>query len=246
MNCTAQEFAMKIETLTYSAEGISFQGYLADPEGSGRRPAVLIAPEAPGLSDHPKRRARMIAELGYVALAADLYGNGRVAQKPEEAQQLMAPLREDVPRLRQHVRAGFEALAKLPNVDPKRIGAMGYCFGGLAVLELARMGAPLAGIVSFHGILSTNTPEDAKNIKAKVLACTGADDPLVPPEQVAGFAAEMTKAGVDWQVVTYGGAKHAFTNPEANRPPVLQYNAAADARSWDAMRSFWFELFGKP
>jgi dienelactone hydrolase len=237
---------MKIETLTYSDGQTTFHGYLADPEGSGRRPGVLVVHEAPGLNDHPKRRARMIAELGYVALAADIYGNGRVAQKPEESQQLMAPFREDVTKLRRHTRAGFDALAKLPNVDPKRLGAMGYCFGGLAVLELARAGAPLAGVVSFHGILDTKTPEDAKNVMAKILVCAGADDPLVPPAQVAGFEQEMTKAGVDWQVVTYGGAKHAFTNPDANRPPVLQYNAAADARSWEAMRSFWFELFGKP
>jgi dienelactone hydrolase len=237
---------MKIETLTYSSGETKFHGYLADPEGSGRRPGVLVAHEAPGLNDHPKRRARMLAELGYVALAVDMYGNGRVAGKGEDAQQLMAPLREDVPRLRRHVRAGLDALAALPNVDPKRLGAMGYCFGGLAVLELARMGAPLAGVVSFHGILATKTPEDAKNITAKVLVCTGAEDPLVPPEQVAAFSVEMTKAGVDWQVITYGGAKHAFTNPEANRPPVLQYDDAADARSWEAMRSHWFELFGRP
>lgn len=237
---------MKIETLTYSIGETTFHGYLADPEGSGRRPGVLIAHEAPGLNEHPKRRARMIAELGYVALAADLYGGGRVAGKGEDAQQLMGPLREDIPRLRQHVRAGFDALAGRANVDPKRLGAMGYCFGGLAVLELARMGAPLAGVVSFHGILATRTPADAKNITAKILVCTGAEDPLVPPAQVAAFSDEMTKAGVDWQVVTYGGAKHAFTNPDANRPPALAYNAAADARSWEAMRSHWFELFGKP
>ena len=237
---------MKIETLTYSLGDTTFQGYLADPEGSGKRPGVLIAHEAPGLNDHPKRRARLLAELGYVALAADLYGGGRVAGKGEDAQKLMAPLREDVPRLRQHVRAAYDALAALPNVDTKRLGAMGYCFGGLAVLELARMGAPLAGIVSFHGILATKTPEDAKNITGKILVCTGAEDPLVPPEQIAGFEAEMTKAGVDWQVIKYGGTKHAFTNPEANRPPALAYNAAADVRSWEAMRSFWFELFGRP
>lgn len=237
---------MKIETLTYSLGETTFHGYLADPEGSGRRPGVLIAHEAPGLTDHPKRRARMIAELGYIALAVDLYGGGRVAGKGEDAQQLMGPLRENVPQLRQHVRAGFDALAGRANVDPKRLGAMGYCFGGLAVLELARMGAPLAGVVSFHGILATKTPEDAKNITAKILVCTGAEDPLVPPAQVAAFSDEMTKAGVDWQVVTYGGAKHAFTNPDANRPPALAYNAAADARSWEAMRGHWFELFGKP
>ncbi len=239
---------MKIETVSYSSGDVTFQGYLADPEGSGRRPGVLIVHEAPGLNDHPKRRARMIAELGYVALAADMYGGGRTAQKPDDSMNLMGALREDNDKLRRHVRAGFDALASRANVDPKRVGAMGYCFGGLAVLELARMGAPVAGIVSFHGILATKAPlEDAKNITGKILVCTGAEDPLVPPEQVTGFSAEMTKANVDWQVITYGGAKHAFTNPDAGgRMPALAYNAAADARSWEAMRSFWFELFGKP
>lgn len=236
---------MKIEALNYSDGTTNFIGYLADPEGSGRRPGILVVHEAPGLNDHPKRRARMLAELGYVALAADLYGNGKIA-KPEETQQMMGALREDPARLRRHARAGLDALAKLPQVDDKRLGAMGYCFGGLTVLELARTGAPLAGVVSFHGILSTKNPEEAKNVKGKILVCTGADDPLVPPEQVAAFQKEMTAAQVDWQVVTYGGAKHAFTNPDANRPPALQYNAAADARSWDAMQTFWFEVFGKP
>jgi dienelactone hydrolase len=236
---------MKIETLSYSDGETNFLGYLADPEAGGKRPAVLIAHEAPGLNDHPKRRARMIAELGYVALAADLYGNGRVAQKPEESPLLMAPLREDIPLLMRRTRAALDALAKLPQVDASRVGAMGYCFGGLAVLELARTGAPVAGTVSFHGILSTKTPEAAKNVKGKILVCTGADDPLVPPEQLAAFEQEMTKAAVDWQVIVYGGARHAFTNPDANRPPVLQYQAAADARSWEAMRSFWTEILGK-
>jgi dienelactone hydrolase len=238
---------MKIETLTYSAGETTFQGYLADPEGSGRRPGVLIVHEAPGLNDHPKRRARMIAELGYVALAVDMYGGGRIAQKPDDSMNLMGALREDNDKLRRHVRAGYDALAARPNVDAKRIGAMGYCFGGLCVLELARMGTPLAGVVSFHGILSTKTPEEAKNVTAKILVCTGAEDPLVPPEQVAAFEAEMSKAGVDWQVITYGGAKHAFTNPDAGgRMPALAYNADADARSWEAMRSHWHELFGRP
>jgi dienelactone hydrolase len=239
---------MKIEALRYSDGETEFVGYLADPEGSGKRPGVLIAHEAPGLNDHPKRRARMIAELGYVALAVDLYGGGRIAQGPEQTQQLMGALREDVPKLRRHARAGLDALAKLPSVDAGRLGAMGYCFGGLTVLELARMGAPLAGVVSFHGILSTKTPEDARNIKGKVLVCTGAEDPLVPPDQLAAFQQEMTKGGVDWQVKIYGGAKHAFTNPDAGHAgrPALAYQAAADARSWDAMATLWFEVFGKP
>jgi dienelactone hydrolase len=239
---------MKIETLTYSAGDTTFHGYLADPEGSGHRPGVLIVHEAPGLNDHPKRRARMIAELGYVALAVDMYGEGRVAGPGgDDAMKLMGALREDNDKLRRHVRAGYDALAARPNVDAKRIGAMGYCFGGLCVLELARMGTPLAGVVSFHGILSTKNPEGAKNISAKILVCTGAEDPLVPPDQVAAFETEMSKANVDWQVHTYGGAKHAFTNPDAGgRMPALAYNANADARSWEAMRSHWYELFGKP
>lgn len=238
---------MKIETLTYSVGETAFHGYLADPEGSGRRPGVVIVHEAPGLTDHPKRRARMIAELGYVALAVDMYGGGRTAQKPEDSMNLMAALREDNDKLRRHVHAGYHALVARPNVDAKRIGAMGYCMGGLCALELARMGTPLAGVVSFHGILSTKNPDEAKNVTAKILICTGAEDPLVPPEQVAAFEAEMTKANVDWQVITYGGAKHAFTNPEAGgRMPALAYNAHADARSWDAMSAHWFELFGKP
>src|ERR1700751_2030876 len=145
---------MKIETLTYSAGDTTFHGYLADPEGSGRRPGVVIVHEAPGLNDHPKRRARMIAELGYVALAVDMYGGGRGAGP-----------------------GGDDAM--------KLMGAMGSCFGGLCALELARMGTPLAGVVSFHGILTTKNPEEAKNVTAKILICTGAEDPLVPPEQVA-------------------------------------------------------------
>jgi dienelactone hydrolase len=239
---------MKTEALNYCDGETAFVGYLADPELSGRRPAVLIIHEAPGLADHPKRRARMIAELGYVALAADLYGNGRVAQKPEESQQLMAPLRDDIPRLRRTARTALDALAKLPQVDDKRVGAMGYCFGGQAALELARSGAPLAGTVSFHGILSTKTPEDARNITGKVLACAGADDPWVPPDQVAGFVNEMTKAGVDWQLLTFGGTKHGFTNVGNTGSPVpaIAYNPKSDARSWDAMQNFWFEVFGKP
>ncbi len=176
---------MKITALNYSDGHTNFVGYLADPEVGGKRPGVLIAHEAPGLNDHPKLRARMIAELGYVGFAADLYGNGRIAGTGGEARARRGGRRNDVPpRHRRPARAGLDALAKLPQVDAARLGVMGYCFGGLAVLELARSGAPLAGLVSFHGILSTKTPEDAKNIKGKILVCTGSADPLVPPEQL--------------------------------------------------------------
>ena len=239
---------MKIEALDYTDGETNFVGYLADPESSDPRPGIVIMHEAPGLAEHPKRRARMLADLGYVALAADLYGNGRVAQRPEESQQLMGALRDDVPRLIRHTQAALGALATLPQVNPQHLGAMGYCFGGFAALELARSGALLAGVVSFHGILSTKTPEDARNIKAKVLACTGADDPWVPPDQVAGFVQEMTSAGVDWQLITYGATKHGFTNSgnAESKVPAIAYNPTSDARSWEAMKAFWSELFGSP
>jgi dienelactone hydrolase len=235
---------MKIEPLSYSDGHTNFIGYLADPQAGGKRPGVLIVHEAPGLNDHPKLRARMIAELGYVGFAADMYGNGKIAEG-EETQALMGGLRNDIPRLRRTARAAFDTLAKLPQVDASRIGVMGYCFGGLVVLELARSGAPISGLVSFHGILSTKTPEDATNVKGKVLVCTGAADPLVPPEQLAAFEKEMNEGKVDWQVQVYGGAKHAFTNRDADKAgrPQLGYQEKADRRSWQAMRDFWTETF---
>lgn len=237
---------MKTETLKYADGSTTCIGFLATPATSTRRPAVLIAHEGPGLNDHARMRAEMLAELGYVALAADLYGEGRIGRGPEETTALMTPLRENPAQLRQRVRAGLDALAGLPTVDPRRIGAIGYCFGGLAVLELARSGAPIGATVSFHGLLATRTPEDARNIKGKVLACTGAQDPFVPAEQVLAFQKEMSEAAVDWQVITYGGACHAFTNRDAGLAgrPGLAYHAEADARSWTAMRAFLLETLG--
>jgi len=236
---------MNTEALEYRDGGLVCRGYLATPDGTDRRPAVLIAHEAPGLDDHPKRRAQMLAELGYVALALDMYGGGRTVSG-EETMKAMGALRENPATLRGRARAALDAMAKLPRVDAQRLGAMGYCFGGLVVLELARSGAPLKAIVSFHGILETKTPADAKNVKGKILVCTGADDPLVPPEQVLGFQKEMSEAKIDWQVVTYGGAKHAFTNRDADKVgrPALAYNKSADDRSWEAMRDFFKETLG--
>jgi dienelactone hydrolase len=155
----------------------------------------------------------------------------------------MVPFRENRALARTRARAALDALAKVARADSGRLGAMGYCFGGYVVLELARSGAPLKGVVSFHGLLDAANPDDARNVKAKILVCTGADDPLVPPDQVQGFEKEMTAAKVDWQVVTYGGAKHAFTNVNADKVgrAALGYNKAADDRSWAAMRGFWQE-----
>jgi dienelactone hydrolase len=233
---------MKTETLEYKDGDVACRGYLALPDGTDKRAGIVIAHEAPGLDDHPKMRAEMLANLGYVALALDMYGGGKTVMG-EETMKIMGPFRENVQLTRGRARAALDALAKQPRVDAGRLGAMGYCFGGLVVLELARSGAPLKGVVSFHGLLVTKDPNDARNVKAKILVCTGADDPLVPPEQVLGFQKEMTAARVDWQVHCYGGAKHAFTNKNADKVgrDALAYNKAADDRSWEAMRDFWAE-----
>ena len=220
-------------------------GYLAVPDGDGTRPGILVVHEAPGRDDHVKRRAEMLAGLGYVALAADLYGGGVVGSSPEEAFALMGPLREDTDLLRRRVRAGLDALAAAPGVDRGRLAAIGYCFGGYSVLELART-APVVCIVSFHGLLETKRPAVAGVVKAKILACTGSADPIVPREQVTAFEKEMMEANADWQVITYGGAKHAFTNIAADTIPMpgFGYSATADARSWMAMQNLFDEVFG--
>jgi dienelactone hydrolase len=236
---------VKTETLDYPNGDSTSRGYLALPDGGGRRPGVIVCHEAPGLDEHPKLRARMLAELGYAALAVDMYGGGRVAASGEEALRMMGEVQKDPPRLRRRVRAALDALAARPDVDSGRLAAIGYCFGGFTALELARSGAPVGGIVSFHGILTPTSPAAAGAVKAKVLVCTGAADPLVPPNQVLGFQDEMTKAGVDWQVITYAGAQHAFTNRNADRigRPGFGYDAKADRRSWDAMRAHFAEVF---
>ena len=223
-------------------------GYLALPDGSGARPGILVVHEAPGRDDHVKRRAEMLAGLGYVALAADLYGGGVVGGSPQESFALMGPLRENPDLLRQRVRAGLDALTAVPGVDRGRLGAIGYCFGGYSVLELARTGAPVACVVSFHGLLETKRPAAAGTIKGKILACTGSADPIVPRDQVTAFEKEMVEAGTDWQVITYGGAKHAFTNTAADSIPMpgFGYSPSADARSWTAMRNLFDEVFGAP
>lgn len=239
---------MKTQVHAYSSGDKTSLGYLAVPDGAAGRPGILVVHEAPGLDDHVKRRAEMLAGLGYVALAADLYGDGVTGKGPQEAFALMGPLRENPDLLRSRVGAGLDALAAVPGVDPQRLGAIGYCFGGYSVLELARSGAPVACVVSFHGLLETQRPAAAGGVKARILACTGSADPLVPVDQVTAFEKEMTEAGTDWQVVTYGGAKHAFTNTGADSIPLpgFGYSPTADARSWTAMRNLFDEVFGAP
>lgn len=200
-----------------------------------------------GLNDYAKHRADQLAELGYIAFAADIYGDGKIAANREEAGKLAGSYKNDRPLLRARVAAGLATLKAQPGVTGDKIAAIGYCFGGTAVLELARSGADIAGVVSFHGGLDTPTSQDAKNIRAKVLALHGADDPYVPADQVAAFENEMRQAGVDWQLIVYGGAVHGFTNPAngTDNSKGAAYNALADARSWVAMQQFFNELFAK-
>jgi dienelactone hydrolase len=238
---------VKTQTVEYKEGATVLEGYFAyDDAFSGKRPGIIVAHEWMGLNDYAKRRARELAQLGYVAFALDIYGKGVRAKDPKEAGALATKYKSDRALLRARALAAFDTLAKHPRVDRKKLAAIGYCFGGTTVLELARSGASLAGIVSFHGGLDTPHPEDAKNIKGRVLVLTGADDPSVPPAAVTAFEDEMRQAKVDWQLVSYGNAVHAFTNPDSGHDPSQghAYNEKADKRSWQAMKDFFTDLFG--
>ena len=222
------------------------EGYLAyDDAKSGKRPGVFVAHEWNGCGEYMYKRCEMLAELGYVAFAADIFGKGIRAKTFPECEAISKAYYEDRQLTRRRARAGLDVLAKQPNVDTSKIAAIGYCFGGIVVLELARSGADVKGSVAFHGQLSTPNPADAKNIKGKVLICHGAIDPVVPPAEVAAFEKEMEDAKIDWQFISYGGAMHTFTNwnlPTTPPPGVpAAYNEKADKRSWKAMRDFFAE-----
>ena len=246
---TLAQAAIETKTVEYRQGDARLVGYLAVPkDAKGPLPGVLVVHEWKGLDGYAKRRAEQLAELGYVAFAADIYGDGKIAADAKEAGALAGLYKKDRALLRARTAAGLATLKAQPGVVKEKVAAIGYCFGGTAVLELARSGADLAGVVSFHGGLDTPAPQDAKNIRAKVLVLHGADDPHVPGEQVAAFEQEMRTAGVDWQLIAYGGAVHGFTNPANgnDNSKGAAYNAAADARSWLAMQQFFIELFAKP
>ena len=213
-----------------------------DESRSGRRPGILVVHGGAGLDEHARGRARRFAELGFVAFACDMYGAG-VAGNRERIMARLMGFRTDRAKLCARARVGLEVLASQPLVDG-RIAAVGYCFGGMTVLELARSGAELAGVVSVHGTLDTPRPAAAGRVKAKILVCHGAIDPHVPMAQVNAFVEEMNGAGADWQLVIYGGAMHGFTHETGPSLPGVAYNAAADARSAAAMREFLGEILG--
>ena len=238
--------AVQTRTVIYRQGETELEGFMAwDDASSGPRPGVLVVHQWMGLTANEKMRAEMLAKLGYVAFAVDLYGKGVRPTTPQEAGQLAGKYKGDRALLRARVTAGLDELRKSPLVDSKRIAAIGYCFGGTAAIELARSGAEIAGVVSFHGGLDSPTPADGKKIKAKILVLHGGDDPYTPADQVAAFEKEMRDGGVDWQLVAYGGAVHAFTQKEAgnDNSKGAAYNERADRRSWQAMKDFFAEIF---
>jgi dienelactone hydrolase len=243
---TTAEAAVKTRVIEYKQGDTVLEGYLAWDDAQGaKRPGVLVVHEWTGINDHIRQRAEMLAKLGYVALAADIYGKGVRPTAPVDAARIAGVYKNDRALMRARARAGLEELKKQNLVDPQRLAAIGFCFGGTTVLELARDGADLKGVVSFHGGLSTPTPLDAKNIKGKVLALHGADDPFVKADEVAAFQDEMRKAAVDWQFISYGNAVHSFTNIAAgtDNSKGAAYNEKADKRSWEAMQAFFAEIF---
>ena len=234
-----------MELVTYEADGLTMRSEVYAGRGEGRRPGVLVFPEAFGLSKNARDRARKLADLGYVALASDLHGAGALLGELETAIGALKPMFADPLKTRARAKGGLDALLARPDVDPARILAIGYCFGGTMALELARSGAAVAAAVGFHSGLGTTRPHDAANVRAKVLVCVGADDPSITAEQRVAFEAEMKAGHVDYQVHVYGGVVHSFTNPEADsrgNPAFFRYDASADARSWAAMLGLFAEV----
>ncbi len=234
-------------TLEYKSGDTVCEGWHAfDDALEGKRPSILIVHQWTGLTDYEKMRAKMLVDLGYNVFALDIYGKGIRPQPPESAK-MAGKFKGDRALFRQRLTDGLAALKALPQTDPDNIAAIGYCFGGTGVLELARSGADIAGAVSFHGGLGTPTPEDAKNIKCKILVLHGADDPFVPPAEVEAFKAEMDAAEVSYSFVAYPGAVHAFTQKMAGDDPSkgAAYQEKADLKSWEAMEAFFADIFKK-
>jgi dienelactone hydrolase len=233
---------MNIQAVAYRDGDTELTGQFTwDAELGEKRPGILVVHGGAGLDSHARGRAKRLAELGFVTFACDMYGNG-VAGNRERVMARIAELRDDTPKLCQRAGAGVDVLRSHPQVDG-RVAVVGYCFGGMVALELARSGADLAGAVSIHGSLSTARPAQAGTLKAKILVCHGALDPHVPTSQVNAFVQEMNDAGADWQLIVYGGAAHGFTHESGPAMPGVAYDAVADARSATAMQNFFGELF---
>ena len=233
---------MKTEKITYQSGDNSFEGFLAQPEGDSN-PCVLIAHTWAGRDAFVEEKAKLLTELGYAAFAIDMYGDGKIGTSNEENAGMMQPLLDDREELARRALASLDAVSKIDSIDASKIVIMGYCFGGLVAMDLARTGADIKGAVSFHGFLAG--PENSTNeIKAKLLALHGDLDPMVGQDQIESFRQEMTSKKVDWQLHVFGGAMHSFTNPEANDPDFgAVYSKNADERSWKIFIDLLKELF---
>ena len=240
---------LQSENISYSAAGTQLRGYLAwDGENEGNRPGVLVFPEWWGVDSYIRQRTEQIASLGYVAMAADMYGNGKTADHPDEAGSMMNAVLGDIGTVRARVEAAYAVLKEQELVNSASIGAVGYCFGGALVLNMARFGMELKGVVSFHGALDSMQKPAPGGVKAKLLVCHGAADEFIPQEAIDQFKEDMNEAGADYDFISYEGALHGFTNPAAdergkrfNLP--LAYNESADRKSWDAMKSHFTKVF---
>jgi dienelactone hydrolase len=237
------------KTVEYGAQGLTMKGYLAyDATMQGKRPGVLVVHEWWGLNDYARMRARMLAELGYTALAVDMYGDGRQAMHPDDAGKFSSEVMKNFDAGKARFLAAMDFLKQQSTVDPGRIAAIGYCFGGGVVLNMARQGVDLKGVASFHGSLTAVKPAQPGGIKAKVLVLNGADDKFITAQQIDSFKQEMTAAGADYRFISYPGAVHSFTSREAdelgkkfNMP--IAYNADADQKSWDELETFLSAIF---
>lgn len=244
---TASAVAIQTDSLTYTYDSKTFKGFVSyDKNKSGRRPGILVVHEWWGLNGYPRMRAEKLAALGYIAMAVDMYGNGDTAGNPEKAQELATPFYKDPSLAEKRLAAAMEQLKQFPQTDTSKMAAIGYCYGGYVVLNAAKLGIPLDGVVSFHGDLA-GAPVNKDSIKAKILVLHGDADEFVNPE-VPGFKKSMDSAGVDYTFKSYPDATHAFTNPDAtangekfNMP--IKYNAQADSASWEDMKSFFQKIF---
>jgi len=238
--------AIKTQTVEYKQGDTTLEGFLAyDDSIQSKRPGIIVVPGWNGVDDSGKMRAQMLAQLGYVAFVADVYGKGIRPSTSKEAAQEAGKYSRNRPLYRARMQAALDVLRRLHSSAIGKLAAIGYCFGGAGALELARSGADVAGVVTFHGDLSTPTPQDARNIKGRVLVLHGADDPAVPLKAVEALEKEMSDAKVDWQVVLYSGTVHSFTSPSAGNDNSRgsAYNERADKRSWIAMQDFFREIF---
>ena len=239
--------AVRTKEVTYEYDGTKLKGLLVwDDSATGKRPGVLVFHEWWGLDDYAKKRAEQLAGMGYVAFAADMYGEGKVTEHPQDAGKMANAVRANKQTWQGRARAAYDVLSKNENVDPARIAAIGYCFGGSTALELAYSGADLKAVSTFHAALPTPTPEEAKAIKAKVLVNHGADDKFIKPDAIKAFREALDAAKVNYRFESYPGAVHSFTVPDADKRKIdgMAYNAEADKKSWASTKALFDEVFG--